>query len=214
MIQIKQFIVNPIQENCYILSDESKEAVIIDCGALFERDRNAIADYIATESLKPVAHLLTHAHFDHLFGARFLADAYGLLPRFAAADAAIYAASERQAAAMFGQVISFDPPAAGTPVADGDIISFGTHTITVIATPGHSPGGVCYYCADEGIIFSGDTLFRMSIGRTDLPGGDYRTLITSLTDLAAQLPDNVRVYPGHGPATTIADERHANPYIV
>lgn len=210
---IKTFVVNPIEENCYIFGDATGDAVIIDCGALTKAEQTQISSFIAAEGLRPVAHLLTHAHFDHLFGAEFLYDTYGLKPRFAAADAEIYAHAEMLAEGMFGCPVNFVLPPAGDAVDADTIIPFGTHTLTVIPTPGHTPGGVCYYCADEGILFSGDTLFRSSIGRTDLPGGNYTAILESLHTLTAQLPDDVRVLPGHGPASTIAFERRVNPYI-
>lgn len=211
---LKTFIVNPIQENCYILSDDTtSEAVIIDCGALFPAEGREIAAYIDDNGLHPVAHLLTHAHFDHLFGAQLVADRYGLLPRFAAADRPIYDNAAMQASALFGQQMQFPVPKPGPYVDAATTMACGRHTISVISTPGHTPGGVCYYCADLGILFSGDTLFRMSIGRTDLPGGDYGTLCRSLHTLADTLPDATRVLPGHGPVTIIADERRANPYL-
>ena len=210
---LKTFEVNPIQENCYVLSDESREAVIIDCGALFPDELKAIADYIEAAGLKPVAHLLTHTHFDHIFGARFIADTYGLLPRFAAPDLCIYERSDQQATSMFGQPIRLHLPEPGPHVDADTVITYGTHRLTVIPTPGHTPGGVCYYDADARLLFSGDTLFRASIGRTDLPGGDYATLMASLDDLLAAVPADASILPGHGPATTLADERCINPYL-
>ena len=211
---VKIFEFNPIQERCYVLSDESREAVIIDCGALYPVETQALTSYIAAEGLTPVAHLLTHAHFDHIFGARFVFDTYGLKPRFAAADAAVYAAAEQMAAAMLGQRVQLRLPEPGEHVDEATTVACGTRTITVIATPGHTPGGVCYYDAHEGVLFSGDTLFRMSMGRTDLPGGNYATLIASVRRLLATLPPDTTVMPGHGPVTSIAFENRYNAFAL
>lgn len=210
----KTFTVNPIQENCYILSDETGEAVIIDCGALYPAECKAIADYITAESLKPVAHLLTHTHFDHIFGARFLFDNYGLQPRFAAADQSIYEHAASQATAMFGQPVHFNLPKPGPYIDASTSITYGSHQLTVIPTPGHTPGGVCYYDPKARILFSGDTLFRMSIGRTDLPGGSYPTLLQSINKLIETVPYDTTILPGHGPATKLSDEQNMNPYII
>ncbi len=214
MLNIKTFQVNMIGENCYVVSDDTREAVVIDCGASSAHEEKTIADYIQAEGLQ-IKHLLcTHAHFDHIFGVPFIAGKYNVNPVFHEADRPLYDSMPSQVRDFIGT--TYDrilPPPAGY-VTDGDRITFGTHTFEVIHTPGHSLGGVEYYCKEEQILFSGDSLFRYSIGRTDLPGGDYRTLIESLTNRILTLPDDVTVYPGHGPTTTIGEEKRENPYLL
>lgn len=213
MITIKTFINAPIDENTYVVSDETREAVIIDCGALRANDQQAIADYIRQEGLTIKHHLLTHGHFDHSFGAQRIADDCNVLPLVHTADAAFYQRGVEMASALFHRPMPYSIPPLGGTFAEGDTIAFGTHTLRVIHTPGHTPGGVCLYCAEEDVVFTGDTLFYQSIGRADLEGGDPRTIMRSLQERVLALPDTTKVYPGHGPASTIGDERLYNPYL-
>lgn len=214
MLTIKTFQVNMIGENCYVVSDETREAVVIDCGAFSAQEKQAIANYIEAERLQ-VKHLLcTHVHFDHVFGNAFLAERYGLKPAFHAADQPLYDNLATQVMDFIQVKYDVPQPPAAPHLADGDEVRFGTHAFTVIHTPGHSPGGVSFYCAAEGVLFSGDSLFRYSIGRTDLTGGDYRALIDSLSSKILTLPEQVTVYPGHGPTTTVGAEKRNNPYLL
>ena len=213
MIHVQTLCLNPIQENTYIVYDDTKEAVIIDCGALFEGERQAVTDFLTEHQLTPVAHLLTHAHFDHLFGSGYLYEHYGLKARFHQADAELFDGAQEQVVMMIRHQLPFTTGPAGEAVTSESIIRFGNHEFTVLPCPGHTQGGVCYYCKDEKILFSGDSLFQQSIGRTDLPGGNYQQLIRSLSTLLSSLPDDITVYPGHGPATTTGQEKALNPYI-
>ena len=209
----KSFVVNLVQENCYIVSDESREAVIIDCGAARPGECAEIENYIATEGLTPVAHLLTHAHFDHILGAAFIQERYGLKARCHAADLPLLNGLGRQYEDFLRVPFHGQQPTPGEPLTEETTVTFGTHSLQVIPCPGHTPGGVCLYCEAEHVLFSGDSLFQLSIGRTDLPGGHHWTLIRSLQHLLRTLPPATTVYPGHGPATTIATEKTANPYL-
>lgn len=213
MLHIQRFIVNMIEENCYVLSDETGEAVIIDCGAFFPEEKESIRRYIEQNSLRPKRLLNTHGHFDHVFGAAFVHDTYGLLPEMLTAEAATYAAAAGQMRMFLHRDLPLATPPAGPAFNDGDLLTFGSHTLRAIATPGHTPGGVCFYCEDEGCLFSGDSLFRHAIGRTDLPGGSEAALVGSLRARVLTLPDDVRVFPGHGDETTIGEERRANFYL-
>lgn len=213
MITIKTFTVNPIGENCYVISDESREAVIIDCGAMYDEEKAAISDYIDTQELKPIAHLLTHAHFDHIFGAGFIYERYGLAARCPEADLPLFEHAEDQMRGIVGHAMQFPKGPAGDVITEDSVVTFGSHHFSVIPCPGHTPGGVCYYCEAEHVLFSGDNLFQMSIGRTDFPGGDHWTLIRALRHLLRDLPDGVTIYPGHGPTTESAFERANNPYL-
>lgn len=213
MLNIKEFPVNPLSENCYVVSDETREAVIIDCGALYTQERTAIADYITHGELTPVAHLLTHGHFDHLWGAVYLHELYGLAARCPQADRPLFDDAPAQMRGILGHVMACPTGPAGEDITADTIIRFGNHRLTVIPTPGHTPGGVCFYCEEEHVLFSGDSIFQLSIGRTDFPGGNHWDLIRALTHLLRDLPENTVIYPGHGPKTTAAFERQNNPYL-
>ena len=213
MINIQRFEVNPLQENCYVVSDDSRECVIIDCGAYYDEESIAIDNYLRKQQLKPVHLLATHGHLDHNFGNAHLFRQYGLKVEICAGDQQLVERLPQQAAALFGMEISEDQPPVGTLLSDGDTITFGQHTLQVIQTPGHSHGSCLFYCKEEGVVFSGDTLFRMSIGRTDFPEGSWQQMEQSLAKIAGTLPKDTVVYPGHGPQTTIADELQYNPYL-
>lgn len=214
MINVKIFEVNPLQENCYVVSDDTRECVVIDCGAYFDAERKAIVNYLHNHQLQPVHLLCTHGHFDHNFGNDTIFAEYGLKPEIHADDANFIADVALQCE-MMGMGMDYDHPSppVGRHLADGDTVGFGTHQLKVIHTPGHSPGGVVFYCQEECTVFTGDTLFRMSVGRTDLPGGSWADLIRSLQTKVASLPADTVAYPGHGPKTLIADECKMNPYF-
>lgn len=212
MLNIKCFECNMLQENCYVVSDETKECIIIDCGAFYEKEQKAITQYIEAQGLKPVDFIATHGHVDHHFGDRFVYEEYGLKVKVHQADAFLMQLLQEQAEAFVGVKLSDDFPSVGEYLNLDDIISFGTHQFTLIETPGHTPGSVFFYCQDEHVAFSGDTLFHLSIGRTDLQGGSMFQMIQSLRMLS-QLPDNTKIYPGHGEPTTIGTELAGNPYM-
>lgn len=213
MVNVYCFEVNPLQENCYVVSDDSHECVIIDCGAYYDEECVAIDNYLREQQLKPVRLLATHGHLDHNFGNAHLFQQYGLKVEICAEDQQLVERLPQQAAALFGMEISDDQPPVGRLLSDGDSITFGNHTLQVLSTPGHSHGSCLFYIQEEGIVFSGDTLFRMSIGRTDFPEGSWQQMEQSLTKIAGTLPKETVVYPGHGPQTTIADELQYNPYL-
>lgn len=214
MLNIQKFVVNMVQENCYILSDETREAAIIDDGAYYHEEQEAIELYMESNQLKPVVLLDTHAHFDHILGNKALFDRYGLKARFSKADAGIYEAPSLQIQSFLrSKLDDVESAPAGNFIGDGDLIKFGNHTIEVISTPGHTPGGLCFYLKDEKVLFSGDSLFQGSIGRTDFPGGNGVMLVEMLKEKVLTLPDDVKVFPGHGPATDIKTERTSNIYF-
>lgn len=213
MLNIKCFPVNFIEENCYVVSDETRQCVIIDCGAFFPEERKAIAGYIEAEELLPVHLLQTHGHFDHVFGAQFIHDQYGLAPEMSAQETATYVQAAEQMRAFLHRDFPLSLPPVGHAFAEGESVAFGSHSLSVIATPGHTPGGVCYYCAAERVLFSGDSLFRREIGRCDLPGGNEAQLIGALKSRVLTLPDDTAVLPGHGEATTVGEERRENRYL-
>lgn len=213
MLNIKTFVFNPFQENTYVVSDDSNEAVVIDCGAFFNEERKELTDYIAKNNLKVVHLLSTHGHIDHNFGNNTIADYYNVRPEVHKADAGLMRRLCEQALAFCNYHLDYDMPEVSDFLNDGDIIRFGNHEMKVIHTPGHSPGSTVLYIADEDVAFSGDTLFMMSIGRTDLEGGSFSDIQKSLLRMIKELPDNTKVFPGHGPQTSIAKEKLHNPYI-
>lgn len=212
MMKIQRFQCNMLLENCYVVSDESHECVIIDCGAYYEEERQAINAYIAHQQLKPHRLLSTHGHIDHNWGNAMLYRAYGLHPEIHTNDGQLLNNIALQAKEMFQIDVQEKFPTIGRFFEENERIVFGTHTLQVIETPGHTQGGVCFYCEAEQVLFSGDTLFKGSIGRTDLDGGSMFQMIQSLR-LLAQLPDTVKVFPGHGEATTMGLEVAGNPYM-
>ena len=211
-MKIKTIPCNMLDENCYIVSDDTKECMIIDCGASCELEQRAINDYIKAEGLKPVLYVLTHGHFDHTMGSKWVFDTYGLLPTICERDAELYKNFKEDVASMIGYQVDYDLPIIGRCLNDGDTVTFGNSTFKVINTPGHSKGSVVFYNKENNVAFTGDTLFRGSIGRTDLPGGSMFQMINSLR-LLEQLPDDTTIYPGHGPETTMKLEGATNPYL-
>ena len=198
--------VGPLQVNCIILGCPSThKAVVIDAGA----DADLIENRLRELELEVAMLLNTHGHFDHVGAVaamKVATDAPLLLHRD---DVALSQRASRQAAAYGLEVV--DPPPPDTELQGGEVLSFGDEQLEVLHTPGHSPGGVCFY--REGLLVSGDTLFAGSIGRTDLPGGDHRQLLQSIREKLADLPPQTRVIPGHGPLTLIAHELQYNPYL-
>lgn len=206
MLNIKTLVVNQLEENCYIVSDETGEAVIIDCGAYYDDERTAVVTYIRDHNLT-LRHLLcTHGHFDHVFGADTIFQEFAIAPEVHSADRDLVEDMDKQFHDMLGVPYSRPSVRCSRFLDEGDTVTFGSHELTVLHTPGHSPGCLVFHCAAEHLAFSGDTLFRMGYGRTDLPGGSWQQLQQSLRRLATTLPPDTKIYPGHGPTTTIAAE--------
>lgn len=212
MITVKTFVCNMLQENCYVVSDETGCAAIIDCGAFHPEERQAIVNYIKDNDLHPLYLLATHGHLDHNFGNNTVFEQFGLRPCVSAKDGHLMETLKRQAHKFYNMEIPYDFPQVQRHLENYETLKLGNHEIQVIETPGHSKGSVCYYIASEHLLFSGDTLFRHSIGRTDFAEGSMFMIINSLRQLA-QLPDNVKVLPGHGGETTIGEELAHNPYM-
>ncbi len=212
-MEIERFICNMFQENCYVVSDETKECVIIDCGAFYEEEKNAIKNYISEKGLTPKHLLCTHAHIDHVFGNRAISDAYGLSPEVSLKDKDLMDNLKAQAMILAGVTLSEEQPKVKRYFKENERISFGNHSLEVIPTPGHTPGGVIFYSEKEKVAFTGDTLFKMSIGRTDFEGGSYEELMESLKMIAGRLPAETIILSGHGPTTTMIEELKYNPYL-
>lgn len=212
MLNVKKIECNMLQENCYIVSDNTNQCVIIDCGAYYTEEQQAIITYIKENNLKPIHLLATHGHLDHNFGNGFIEDVFSLRPAIHEDDSNKLENLNQQAKDFFGMQTNLKEPKPEKILHDKDIISFGNHQLKVLHTPGHSAGSVAYLCEEEKIIFTGDTLFRHSIGRTDFKDGLMFAIIQSLRMLS-QLPDDIKVYPGHGLSTTIGEEVAHNPYL-
>ena len=206
---IKSVSAGPIDANCYIICDEStKCGAIIDPGAFDQRILQAIKD-AGIENLQYI--LCTHGHFDHIAGvAEFKNKFPSARIGIGTDDASMLWDCDLNLANGFG--VDFTPANADVTFNDGDLFEIGDLTVKVHFAPGHTPGGVLYELKEGGLIFTGDTLFRGSIGRTDLPGGDWTTILKSLKRLAG-IEKNYTVYPGHGPSTTLEDEKKWNPYM-
>jgi hydroxyacylglutathione hydrolase len=211
MITIHSFTFNPIQENMYLLFDETKECVIIDPGCYDDRERATLAAFIADNKLKPVKLLNTHCHLDHIFGNAFVASTYNLKLEANKHELRILDAF-KLTCDLYG--MNCDPsPSPAVFLEEGDIIEFGTSTLEIVFTPGHSPGSITFYNRADQFMIAGDVLFYGSIGRSDLPGGNHETLLKSINEKLLPLGDDFKVYSGHGQPTTIGFERKNNPYL-
>lgn len=210
---IKLFTVNPLGVNCYLAYDDTKEGVLIDCGCSSESEWRTIKTFIDSEGIK-VKHLLnTHLHFDHVWGLPYVANELGLKPEANELDLPLYNNINEMIENLFGFRIPLPAmPTIGIYLHNGDTITFGESELKVIATPGHSKGSLCFYSEKENVLFSGDTLFKTSIGRTDLEGGCMTEILQSLHKLM-ELPPETDVLSGHGPSTTIAFELKNNMYL-
>lgn len=211
MAKIQSFVNNPYQENTYVLFDETHECVIIDPGMYTASEQNAVVNFIRDNQLKPVQLLNTHCHIDHVLGNKFIFDLYGLKPRFHNGESYVLAAVPAYAPQMG---MRYEPsPLPDHYLSETGTISFGNTELQIIFAPGHSPAHLCFYDEADKLLIGGDVLFRGSIGRTDLPGGDYGQLIENIEQKLFTLPDDCVVYPGHGPETTIGFEKQNNPFF-
>ena len=214
MLRIKRFEFNRLWTNCYVVSDDTGECVIIDPCAQSRYDRAIFRNYIRDEKLKPVRCLLTHAHWDHLLSCFQVRDEYGLLPEVHHRDKLWMDRMESRIEEVFGPgMFKHDIVMPEHYLEDNEVISFGEHELVTLHTPGHSPGSVVYYCAQEKQAFTGDTLFKCDIGRSDLLFGWIQDLMESLELLVRQLPDDCTIWPGHDMESTIGYEKANNPFI-
>ncbi len=212
MISIHTFTFGPFQENTYLLHDETNECIIIDPGCYDIAERKKLVDFIDTQKLKPVKLINTHCHLDHVFGNGFIAGKYNLKPEINKHDKQVLD-TFLMTASLYG--LNADPsPQPSVYLDEGDIVKFGDSALEVVFTPGHSPGSITIYNREQKFMIAGDVLFYGSIGRTDLPGGDYQTLISSIKNKLLPLGDNYTIYSGHGPSTTIGFERMNNPFLI
>ena len=212
MLKIEVFVFSPIQENTYLLYNEHNECIIIDPGCYFPDERERLETFIETRGLVPKILLNTHCHLDHVFGNKFIAEKYKLTLH-------LHPLEKNMLLMAPSSGLMFDLPFDNYQgefifLNEGDTIKLGPDVLEIIHVPGHSPGSICFFSRKQNFIIGGDVLFSGSIGRTDLPGGDFNTLITNIRHKIFALPDNVTVYSGHGPTTTIGIEKKSNPFVV
>jgi hydroxyacylglutathione hydrolase len=211
MIQVQHFVFNEFQENTYVLYDETKECIIIDPGCHHYAEQKQLTDFIALHQLKPAKLVNTHCHIDHVLGNAFIASTYDLTLYLHKDELVTYEGTGRWAQ-LFGLVIEAIPEKK-VFITEGDRITFGNSSLDVLFTPGHSIASLTFYNQPEKIAMVGDVLFLESIGRTDLPGGNYETLINSIREKLFTMDDDVKVYSGHGYPTTIGYEKKNNPFL-
>jgi glyoxylase-like metal-dependent hydrolase (beta-lactamase superfamily II) len=211
MLHVKVFLFSPIQENTYIVYNDENQCMVIDPGCYHENEREMLARYIESNQLKPVMLVNTHCHLDHVFGNKFVAETYGLVP---------YIHPDEQAMLDYAPTsgLIWNLPFDGWQgevrhLVPGNKLTLGTDTMDILLTPGHSPGSLSFYAPAEGFVIAGDVLFRESVGRTDLPGGNAGILSASIREKLYTLPDETRVLPGHGRETTIGWEKEHNPFV-
>jgi glyoxylase-like metal-dependent hydrolase (beta-lactamase superfamily II) len=211
MLTVKLFTFNPVQENTYVVYNDLGECCIVDPGCYFGNERNELKEFIQDSSLTPKYLLNTHCHLDHVFGNKFVHDTWHLTLHLHEKEkpvleyAPTFALSWGMPFDNYKGDLSF--------LREGDTIALGNDLLHVLFTPGHSPGHVCFYCAEQQFVVGGDVLFYESIGRTDLPGGNHATLLHSIRTQLFTLPNEVVVYPGHGPETTVGHEKVHNPFL-
>ncbi|MBW4888588.1 MBL fold metallo-hydrolase [Mucilaginibacter sp. HMF5004] len=211
MLQLQIFPNNPYQENTYILFDGSGDCAIIDPGMYTAAEQNVVTNFIKANGLKPVLLLNTHCHIDHVLGNHFVFEQYGLKPQFHKGELDVLTAVPAYAPQM-GMRYEVSP-LPDTFLPETGTVTLGNSKLELIFAPGHSPAHLCFYAREENFLIGGDVLFRNSIGRTDLPGGNFKQLIDNIEQKLFTLPDDCVVYPGHGPETTIGYEKQHNPFL-
>lgn len=211
MIHVKTFVFNPFQENTFLIYDQTNQCLLVDPGCHFEEEQQELTRYIRDNNLKPQYIIHTHGHIDHVLGINYLKQTFQLKAAMHPSDLEVLRQSKE-----FGRMVGLDIEQPGDPeifLEDNQSLDLGDSSFTVLHVPGHSPGSIALYHPGEGILFSGDALFRRGIGRTDLMGGDYMTLVQSIQKKLFTLPGETVVYPGHGEPTTIREEKNENPVL-
>lgn len=211
MIKVAVFTFNAFQENTYVLFDETKECVIIDPGCYEEAERIELQSFIEENDLTVVKLLNTHCHIDHVLGNLFVKEKYGVKLYIHKEDEATLG-SVINYASMYGFPL-YQEATADEYLKEGDVVIFGNSKLDVLFTPGHAPGHIVFVNKEQKFCINGDVLFQRSIGRTDLPGGDHETLIQSIQEKMFTLNDDIVVFTGHGPSTTIGEEKRENPFL-
>lgn len=211
-MKIKSFTFNLFQENTYVIYDETKECIIIDPGCYTEEERNTLKNFIISKELKPVKLINTHCHIDHILGNKFASRQWNIELYSHKAELPLLENSS-EIGKIYGLEDYEGSPYPKKNLSDGDILTFGKSSFEILFTPGHSPGHICLYNKKNNLIIAGDVIFQKSIGRTDLPGGDYDTLIQSINNKLLPLPNETKIFCGHGPSTNLGSEKKHNPFL-
>ncbi len=211
MIRLDKLVFNSFQVNTYLLYDETKECIIIDPACYEKEEEEALVRYIAEHELQPVLHINTHCHIDHVLGMPYVRDKYKIKSYAHESEQKLLNKGHIMGGAFGFQVSTF--PELDKHIADSEKITFGNSEIIALHVPGHSEGSLAYYAENEGFVITGDALFDGSIGRTDLPGGNYDQLISSIKNKLFSLPGNTTVWPGHGGSSSIQKEIETNPFF-
>ena len=211
MLIVKSFTFSPVQENTYVLVNEQKQCCIIDPGCYFPAERDELKTGIEKAGLTPVLLLNTHCHLDHVFGNKFVHETWGLDLHIHEKEKPVLDFAPLSGERWQLPFDNYEGPL--VYLKEGNFIKIGEDALEIRFTPGHSPGSISFYSAESGFIIGGDVLFNRSIGRTDLPGGSMETLIESIRKQFFTLPDETKVYSGHGPVTTVGYERGNNPFV-
>lgn len=211
MLTVKQFTFSPVQENTYVIYNEQDECCIIDPGCYFGNERNELKEFIQETGLLPKYLLNTHCHLDHVFGNKFVHDTWGLTLHLHEKEKVVL---DYAPTSGLNWGLPFDNYKGDLIyLREGDTIRLGEDRFIILFTPGHSPGHIVFYCPEQHFVINGDVLFRRSIGRTDLPGGNFDTLAKSIREQLYTLPGETIVYCGHGPETTVGEEKRNNPFV-
>lgn len=211
-MELHQITFNPFQENTFILWDETKECIIIDPGCYEENEKEYLSNFIQSNNLQPVKLINTHCHIDHILGNKFVSEKWNINLYMHKKDLPLMENSV-EIARTYGFTEYEGSPYPKHFLEEGEILEFGNSKLGVLFTPGHSPGHICLLNKEENFVVSGDVLFNGSIGRTDLPGGNYDTLINSIKTKLLCLRNDTEVFCGHGPSTSIGKERLSNPFL-
>lgn len=211
MLKVHSFAFNPFQENTYLVYDEVGNCAIFDPGMSNASEEQALVAFITANKLTPIALYNTHCHVDHVLGNHFIYEQFGLVPQFHEGEVPILLAVQNYAP-VYGLRYE-SSPIPEVFLKEDDLITIGAHTLKALFVPGHSPAHLCFYHAEQSFLIGGDVLFRNSVGRTDLPGGDHQQLMDNIRTKVYSLPDETVVYPGHGPSTTVGFEKETNPFI-
>lgn len=211
MTQIKQFVFNELGVNSFVIYDDSNQCALVDPGCNTAAQQKQLTDFLKGNSLEPAAIFLTHGHFDHVAGLAWAKETFGCPIYMHAGDEFLVRRATEQAE-FFGFSM-MAPPMPDNTVNDGEVVAFGQSKVTILHVPGHSPGSICLHLPADGLLVCGDVIFQGSIGRTDLYGGDHELLIRGIREKLMVLPRETRVWPGHGPQTTIGFEYDTNPFL-
>ena len=211
-MKIKSFTFNPFQENTFVLYDTTKECIIIDPGCYTTKEQKILQKFIITHSLKPTKLINTHCHIDHILGNKFVSNEWNIELYVNKRELPLLEKS-REISEMYGFDQYKMSPYPKHFLDHGDTLEFGENTMKVLFTPGHSPGHICLYSQTDNLLIAGDVIFQRSIGRTDLPGGNHKTLIESINREIISLPEKTQIFCGHGPSTILELEKKINPFI-